>query len=154
MVAVCALGACDKGEKKDAAASASAKPSAAPSAKVTASAAQTAAASASAAASAEAKGPTAATISKDQAKKLVAEMNELCPDTWCEGEFDFKFKSIDCQPKKCKLAFNAKKHGAKAAQDDSIEIAYEGAILDAKGDETDPWNDALTKAIEAWETNH
>ncbi len=149
LVAIAALAACDKGKKSE--------PSAAPTA--TTKAAATASASAAASASpsakpAEKKGVTGAAITADQAKAVIKEMNELCPDTWCEGEFQWTFKTLECQPKKCKLSFSAKKEKAKAAQDDAIEIAYDGEILDASGSMTDPFQEALNKAIDAWETAH
>jgi hypothetical protein len=87
----------------------------------------------------------------------VDELNELCPDTFCEGEFNYEFKSLVCDaPKSCVLSFTANKHESKKAFDAQVVIAgftelrpdyekefvYEGSFDEKVGN-----------ALMKWETN-
>ncbi len=55
------------------------------------------------AASAEAKD----FLSPHQAKIVVGEIDSICADTWCEGDFGYRFNTFKCDDKTgaCKLAF-------------------------------------------------
>jgi hypothetical protein len=39
--------------------------------------------------------------------ELLAELNELCPDTFCEGGCDYLFESLTCTETSCTLGFHA-----------------------------------------------
>ncbi len=87
----------------------------------------------------------------------VDELNELCPDTFCEGEFNYEFKSLVCDaPKSCVLSFTANKHESKKAFDAQVVIAgftelrpdyekefvYEGSF-----------DEKVSNALMKWESN-
>ncbi|MCC6333454.1 MAG: hypothetical protein IT380_05655, partial [Myxococcales bacterium] len=64
-----------------------------------------------AAPSAEAAAADGAPYSAEQLAERVDYLNELCPDTYCEGEFDFKFTKLSCDAKdSCELSFTAQKY--------------------------------------------
>jgi hypothetical protein len=45
----------------------------------------------------------------DPLEEQVALLNELCPDTFCAGDYQYTFKTLDCpQPTRCVLSFDAK----------------------------------------------
>lgn len=51
----------------------------------------------------------------DPLEEQVALLNELCPDTFCAGEYQYTFKTLDCpQPTRCVLAFDAKDSKGKS----------------------------------------
>lgn len=51
----------------------------------------------------------------DPLEEQVALLNELCPDTFCEGEYQYTFKQLDCpEPTKCVLSFDAKNSKGKS----------------------------------------
>ena len=40
-------------------------------------------------------------------KLALDDLNTWCLDSWCEGEFSYKFKDFTCGKKQCKLSFTA-----------------------------------------------
>ena len=58
---------------------------------------------------AKADGEAAPVAAGGDLGEQVAMLNELCPDTFCEGEYQYSFKKLDCvEPMKCVLSFDAK----------------------------------------------
>jgi hypothetical protein len=49
----------------------------------------------------------AATITKWQEKQVLTALGSYCGNSWCEGDFDYKFKSLSCKAKSdnCNLGF-------------------------------------------------
>lgn len=42
-------------------------------------------------------------------------LNEICPDSFCEGDYQYTFKTLDCpEATKCVLSFDAKDHKGKS----------------------------------------
>jgi hypothetical protein len=87
----------------------------------------------------------------------VAELNELCGDTWCEGSFLYKFTTLSCdEGRGCALAFTATNSDTKKSYDSMVivkgftelrpdpskEYKYEGSFDEAVG-----------IALGAWEAN-
>jgi E3 Ubiquitin ligase len=86
----------------------------------------------------------------------VAELNDLCPDTFCEGSFNYDFKSIVCtDAKHCTLSFTAKsnekpnlkpyeasvevKGFTALSPDPDKEFVYEGSFDEKVGDALGKW---------------
>ncbi|MEW5743626.1 MAG: GIDE domain-containing protein [Myxococcota bacterium] len=60
---------------------------------------------------AEAAPADGAPYSAAQLAERVEYLNELCPDTYCEGEFEFNFTKLTCDAKdSCELSFTAESH--------------------------------------------
>jgi hypothetical protein len=149
LVAAWAMTGCD--EKKAEPAKTETKP---PATATTTAAASATASAPTTAASAPEKSAAPASLTADQAKKVLESINELCGDTWCEGQFDWKFQALECKEGKCKLSFTATNQDTKKARKDSIDFDVKGAMVDEDGDETDGFSDALSAAISAWEDKH
>jgi hypothetical protein len=49
----------------------------------------------------------AATITKWQEKQVLTALSSYCGTSWCEGDFDYKFKSLKCKATSdsCRLGF-------------------------------------------------
>ncbi|MBL8919191.1 MAG: hypothetical protein JNJ54_10050 [Myxococcaceae bacterium] len=88
-----------------------------------------------------AKAGAAPVVGGDHAEQL-SMLNELCGDTWCEGEYNYNFKKLDCpEATKCVLSFDAKDSKGKsfAAQVpvvgfkalDDEEATFVGAVSDS-----------------------
>jgi hypothetical protein len=44
------------------------------------------------------KADAVSSLTDDQAKTVLRVIDNTCGDTWCDGDFDFRFKKIVCQP--------------------------------------------------------
>lgn len=44
-------------------------------------------------------------LTVDQERNLLTEIDNICGDTWCEGDFDFSFEQLDCNFEKGKCQF-------------------------------------------------
>ncbi len=149
VVVTAALCGCNDGKKDEKAApSASAKP--APAAKATAEPE----AEAKPTKPAKTAGVKVADLKPADNKQIVENLNEICPDTHCEGEFNWEFKTFACEEKKCTLSFVATGHTNKKKHEDKITFEYDGEVLDADRVETDTFTEKLNEAILGWETKH
>lgn len=47
-------------------------------------------------------------LTKEQKKEALLQIDSICGDTWCEGDFGFKFNWIDCdfRKRRCKVGFD------------------------------------------------
>lgn len=99
-------------------------------------------------------GTPLAKLSAAQTKKIVDGLNDVCPDTLCEGDFDWKFKSLEHAHGRITLTFTATHQQSKKTFDDKITFAFSGDVLDSDGVDTEAWSDALNKAILEWENKH
>src|SRR5262245_7582380 len=36
-------------------------------------------------------------LTEDEEKQVLTEIDNICGDTWCEGDFDFSFNALDCR---------------------------------------------------------
>ena len=94
----------------------------------------------------------------EQLASRVAELNELCPDTFCEGSFNYDFKKLDCaDATHCTLSFVAKNQANKKAKpmnaqvevvgftalvpDADKEFVYEGSFDDKVGAALGKWEE-------------
>ena len=68
-----------------------------------------------------------AAYSAEQLSSRVAELNELCPDTFCEGQFNYEFKKLDClDATHCVLSFVAKDQDHPKAKPMNADVAVGG----------------------------
>lgn len=83
--------------------------------------------------------------------EFVETLNELCPDTWCEGAFNFEFQRIACEDDDCQLSFRAQ-HFAEGAPwvVDTIPVKREDLQLE-DGYPGERFFDAASAAIGDWE---
>jgi len=44
------------------------------------------------------KADAVSSLTADQAQAVLKVIDDKCGDTWCNGDFDFRFKKIVCQP--------------------------------------------------------
>lgn len=89
-------------------------------------------------------------LSEADAKAVLMDLNELCPDSWCEGDFDYKFTKLTCeQQNKCRLFFTAKKHEGGKPVDTHVDLSGFDKVLDTEG--TGAFDEALSEALVEWE---
>lgn len=89
---------------------------------------------------------------------VVAEINELCPDTFCEGDFDWVFDSLACRPDACTLSFHARYYEAGSpVLVDHVEITGWTRVVDDLNGTlaiSEPFWAATCEAISTWEDAH
>ncbi len=93
----------------------------------------------------------------DDLMARVAELNELCGDTWCEGPFNYKFTRLSCDGARgCALAFTASNAGAHQNYDSVVIVSGFTALR------VDPskayqyegsFDEAVGKALSKWEAH-
>ena len=100
-----------------------------------------------------------AAYTAEQLASRVADLNELCPDTFCEGQFNYDFKKLDClDATHCVLSFVAKDQDHPKAKpmnavvpvggftalvaDPDKEFVYEGSF-----------DEKVSEALMKWEQN-
>ncbi|HEY1088531.1 MAG TPA: GIDE domain-containing protein, partial [Archangium sp.] len=68
-----------------------------------------------------------AAFSNEQLASRVDELNELCPDTFCEGQFNYTFKKLECADEKtCVLSFTAKDQDKPSAKPYEAQVQVDG----------------------------
>jgi hypothetical protein len=92
-------------------------------------------------------------LDAERGKLIVAELNELCGDIWCEGEYNFTFTSMTCVRGACQLAFKAKHYESDKAFTDTIKFDFFDRAADADG-ATQKLHRAIGDAIRVWERRH
>jgi hypothetical protein len=57
-------------------------------------------------------------LTRSEQKRVLTAIESDCADTWCEGDFDFKFDSIRCQFERrlCRLGFRAGRRPVEAGR--------------------------------------
>ena len=74
-------------------------------------------------------------------------LNELCPDTFCEGEYQYTFKKLECpEATKCVLSFDAKDLKGKAY---SAQVPVAG--FKSFDDEEATFAGAVSESLIKWE---
>ncbi len=89
----------------------------------------------------------------------VADLNELCPDTFCEGSFNYDFKKLDClDATHCTLSFVAKDQEHPRAKPMNAEVMVSGftalsADPDAEFVYEGSFDEKVSEALSKWESN-
>ncbi|MDP3503801.1 MAG: GIDE domain-containing protein [Myxococcales bacterium] len=78
----------------------------------------------------------------------VALLNELCPDTFCEGDYQYKFKKLDCvEATRCVLSFDAKDLKGKSFAAQVPVVGFK-----ALDDEEASFVGAVSESLMKWES--
>ena len=89
----------------------------------------------------------------EKLRAALAELNELCVDLWCEGDYEFTFKKLECTSAiACTLSFEAVHDESDRSTVASLALTGFGAILDSEGYPTETFENAVNDAIAEWET--
>ncbi|MDP3157037.1 MAG: GIDE domain-containing protein [Archangium sp.] len=89
----------------------------------------------------------------------VADLNELCPDTFCEGQFNYDFKKLDClDASHCTLSFVAKDQDHPRAKPMNAEVLVSGfTALNADPEKEfvyeGSFDEKVGEALAKWESN-
>jgi hypothetical protein len=87
----------------------------------------------------------------------VAELNDLCGDTWCEGSFQYKFTTLSCdEGRGCALAFTATNSENKKAYDSMVIVNGFDALRPDPSKEfkfEGSFDEAVGTALSKWEAN-
>jgi hypothetical protein len=73
----------------------------------------------------------------------------MCPDLWCEGDWRYVFRSVDCTPGGCRVAFDATS-GSRAVND-AIDVPGVAAALDREGSISQTFERRFGEALLQWE---
>lgn len=82
---------------------------------------------------------------------IVAALNEICGDAWCEGEWDYTFTDVSCDPAPCRVTFDARR-GRRTVHD---TVVVDG--VNVAGDQdgpTDQFAERFTDVLMRWERRH
>jgi hypothetical protein len=94
----------------------------------------------------------AATITKWQEKQVLTALSSYCGNSWCEGDFDYKFKSLKCKAKSdsCQLGFTLVNRSEKTRMKSACEYSpvrnFREILKDAGGPEA--LNDGFLEALD------
>ena len=78
----------------------------------------------------------------------VAMLNELCPDTFCEGDYQYSFKKLDCvEATKCVLSFDAKDLKGKSFAAQVPVVGFKSL-----NDEEATFVGAVSESLMKWES--
>jgi len=78
----------------------------------------------------------------------VAMLNELCPDTFCEGEYQYSFKKLDCpEATRCVLSFDAKNDSGKSFTAQVPVVGFK-----ALDDDEGTFVGAVSESLLKWES--
>jgi hypothetical protein len=86
--------------------------------------------------------------SDEDLKGRLADLNDLCGDTWCEGEYDYKFTKLVCEGKSCDLSFTATYYDGKKKYEAAVKVT---GFTDVVPDEDGSFDEAVGEALLKWE---
>ena len=103
--------------------------------------------------------PAAGAYTAEQLAERIEYLNELCPDTFCEGQFNYQFKKLEClDAKTCVLSFEAKDQDHPKAKPISAVVPVGGFTSLKQDDDQDfvyenSFDDKVGQALAKWELN-
>lgn len=100
--------------------------------------------------------PAMQPLDTEDVKLALDDLNAWCLDSWCEGEFSYKFKDLSCGQKQCTLSFTATHESGNRALMSNVTVKGFTAILEGDREEgfrgtTESFMDAVGKALDTWE---
>ena len=93
-------------------------------------------------------------------RDFVASLNELCPDVWCEGEFNYDFKTLVCDAgASCTLRFDAKHYETDQEKSGSLPLPALSLRCTGTSDRTfctglgptEAFSEPFSSALQKWE---
>ena len=85
-------------------------------------------------------------LTESDKNDALAHLNEICADTFNEGEFGpWKFKKLSLKGKEWTLTFTNYEGG------DAVSFEFDGECIDDDGQVDSDWFDAVNTAIIEWE---
>ncbi len=104
----------------------------------------------SAAAAEEAYAPaTTGAVAESPEASAVAQLNEMCPDNWCMGDYRYRFETLTCGEASCTLGFTAE--GAGGSRQGSVDVEFDLPLVDEFGDLEVSYFERVTDALDEWE---
>jgi len=94
----------------------------------------------------------AVALSQAWADEQVAMLNEICPDTHCEGEYEYNFKSMKCEAGNCDLTFSAKNHDNGRTLDATLALDV-SKLSGSDEDKALGFSEVADNAIIQWEAD-
>ncbi|MFO0599514.1 MAG: GIDE domain-containing protein [Myxococcaceae bacterium] len=101
----------------------------------------------------------AAAYTDEDLASRVEDLNEMCGDTFCEGQFDYQFKKLACaDATHCTLSFTAKNQDKKNSKPMDVELEVAGFKALRQDLEKDfvyegSFDEAVSNALMKWEEN-
>ena len=91
-------------------------------------------------------------LTAEQSKEIVTYLDELCGDTFCEGEFDYDFETFTCDDTKCSLGFSAKHYEKDVRQKASVAVKKPKQLIDPELEgPSDELFENISDALIEWE---
>ena len=80
----------------------------------------------------------------------VSQLNAMCPENWCMGDYQYQFARIDCTEASCTLTFTAEREGK--SYDGTAEFDYDEPLIDEFGDLEAGYFERVTDTLDEWES--
>jgi len=93
--------------------------------------------------------PAASRRGADPEATVVAQLNEMCEENWCDGPFDYEFQTLECGAATCELFFAAERDGEDF--EDSVIFDYDEPLLDEGELEAGYWERITNALLDEWE---
>jgi hypothetical protein len=92
----------------------------------------------------------------EQSTMAIEELNRICPDSYCQRGFDYKFAELACTKKSCTLKFSAEKLNAQTMVEDMLTLKGVSANTIVSNEDgldyvSDAFYDAFDGALLDWE---
>lgn len=81
--------------------------------------------------------------------EAVSQLNDMCPENWCMGDYQYEFAEIVCAGASCTLTFTAE--GGGESHDGAVELDYDEPLIDEFGDLEPGYFERVTDALDEWE---
>ncbi|UJR86039.1 hypothetical protein [Sandaracinus amylolyticus] len=92
---------------------------------------------------------------------ITREIDELCPDTYCERGVVYHFDAITCVPRTCTVAFRALQFGDRDEElwsEGRVEVSGWTEVIDVRASHdfgvSESFSIALGDALTRWESEH
>ena len=92
----------------------------------------------------------------EQGAMAIEELNEICPNSYCVGAFNYQFEELICKKKSCTLKFSAEERDTQKTIEGALRLkGVGGQTIVAKENGldyvSDAFYDALNGALRDWE---
>jgi|GEM_PF-5672222 len=92
----------------------------------------------------------------EQSTMAIEELNRICPDSYCQGGFGYKFEELTCTRKSCTLKFSAEKRNTQTMVEGILTLKGVGANTIVSNEDgldyvSDAFYDAFDDELLDWE---